>query len=56
MPISRLEQQESLEQLRVLEAGYRIKVIQFDGDISIGVDTPEDVEKAIAKLQQNVMS
>jgi len=56
MPASSLEQLESLEQLRVLEAGYRIKVIHYQGDISIGVDTPEDVEKAIAKLQQVIVS
>lgn len=52
MPASNLEQLESLEQLRVLEAGHRIKVVRYDGDISIGVDTPDDVEKAIAKLKQ----
>ena len=56
MPASMLEKQEALEQLRVLEAGYRIKVVQYDGDISIGIDTPEDVEQAIAKLRQDVIS
>ena len=44
LPPSRLEQAEKLEQLRVLEAGYKIKVIstQFD---SWGVDTEEDFRK-----------
>lgn len=45
LPVSRLEKTERLEQLRVLEAGYRIKVIETKYD-SIGVDTPEDLEKA----------
>ncbi|MBU0503398.1 MAG: 3-deoxy-manno-octulosonate cytidylyltransferase [Candidatus Omnitrophota bacterium] len=41
---SNLERIEKLEQLRVLEEGYRIKVIETKYD-SIGVDTPEDLEK-----------
>ena len=41
---SQLEKIEGLEQLRVLEYGYRIKVIESEYD-SIGVDTPEDLEK-----------
>ncbi|MCK8816351.1 3-deoxy-manno-octulosonate cytidylyltransferase [Natroniella sulfidigena] len=39
-----LEEQESLEQLRVLENGYRIKVVETEHE-AIGVDTPEDLEK-----------
>ena len=39
-----LEMTESLEQLRALEHGYRIKVLKTDFK-SIGVDTPEDLEK-----------
>ncbi len=37
-----LEQVESLEQLRVLENGYRIKVLESDFK-GVGVDTPEDL-------------
>ncbi|MBP2627235.1 MAG: 3-deoxy-manno-octulosonate cytidylyltransferase [Firmicutes bacterium] len=39
-----LEVTESLEQLRALEHGYRIKVLKTDFK-SIGVDTMEDLEK-----------
>lgn len=40
-----LEQAEALEQLRVLENGFRIKVIEV-AHRSVGIDTPEDLEKA----------
>lgn len=45
-----LEQTESLEQLRALEHGYRIKVLKTDFK-SIGVDTMEDLEKVNALLK-----
>jgi len=41
---SSLERAEKLEQLRVLEEGLRIKVIETKFD-TIGVDTPGDLEK-----------
>ncbi len=45
LPLSSLENAESLEQLRALENGYRIKVLETEYD-SIGVDLPEQIEKA----------
>jgi 3-deoxy-manno-octulosonate cytidylyltransferase (CMP-KDO synthetase) len=44
LPVSSLEKIECLEQLRVLEEGFRIKVIQTKYE-TIGVDTPRDLEK-----------
>ena len=46
LPISDLERAESLEQLRWLENGYRIKVGLTDYE-SIGVDVPEDIKRAL---------
>ncbi len=44
LSISALEKMEALEQLRALEHGHRIKVIETKYD-SLGVDTPEDLER-----------
>lgn len=47
LPQSPLELAESLEQLRWLENGYKIKV-GITNKETIGIDTPEDMEKALA--------
>jgi 3-deoxy-manno-octulosonate cytidylyltransferase (CMP-KDO synthetase) len=47
LPPTPLEKAESLEQLRALEHGYRIKVITSEF-ASVGVDTPEDLERVNA--------
>jgi 3-deoxy-manno-octulosonate cytidylyltransferase (CMP-KDO synthetase) len=39
-----LEQAERLEQLRALEHGFRIRVVEVDSQ-SWGIDTPEDLER-----------
>jgi 3-deoxy-manno-octulosonate cytidylyltransferase (CMP-KDO synthetase) len=44
LPQTALEQAESLEQLRALEHGHRIRAVETQHD-SIGVDTPEDLER-----------
>ncbi|MGC1778807.1 MAG: 3-deoxy-manno-octulosonate cytidylyltransferase [Xanthobacteraceae bacterium] len=49
LPPSPLERREKLEQLRALEAGMRIDVSIVD-TVPLGVDTPEDLEKARAML------
>jgi 3-deoxy-D-manno-octulosonate cytidylyltransferase len=49
LPPSPLERREKLEQLRALEAGMRIDVAIVDA-VPLGVDTPEDLEKARAVL------
>ena len=51
LPPGRLEQIEKLEQLRVLEAGYRIAVSPTPEAFPPGVDTPEDLARAEAHLQ-----
>lgn len=50
MPPGRLEQLEKLEQLRVLEAGFRIAVAATPESFPPGVDTPEDLARAEAHL------
>ncbi len=51
MPPGVLERVESLEQLRVLEAGHRIAVSLAPEPFPPGVDTPEDLERAEARLR-----
>ena len=54
-PQTRLEIIESLEQLRVLESGYRLKVVisahPYNG---LSVDTQEDLEKVRQIVQDRI--
>jgi 3-deoxy-manno-octulosonate cytidylyltransferase (CMP-KDO synthetase) len=53
LPVGPLEQVERLEQLRALENGYRIRVVETEYD-SLGVDTPEDLEQVSALFEASL--
>ncbi len=44
LPVGPLEHAERLEQLRAIENGFRIRVVETEYE-SLGVDTPEDLER-----------
>lgn len=50
LPMGPLEQIERLEQLRALENGFKIRVVETDYE-SLGVDTPADLERVRALIQ-----
>jgi 3-deoxy-manno-octulosonate cytidylyltransferase (CMP-KDO synthetase) len=52
LPPSPLELQESLEQLRAVEAGMRIDIMIVDS-VPRGVDTPPDLETARSILSKS---
>jgi 3-deoxy-manno-octulosonate cytidylyltransferase (CMP-KDO synthetase) len=51
LPVGPLERSERLEQLRALENGFKIRVVETEYE-SLGVDTPEDW-KQVAELFEN---
>ena len=44
LPVGPLERAEQLEQMRALENGFKIRVVETDYE-SLGVDTPDDLER-----------
>jgi 3-deoxy-manno-octulosonate cytidylyltransferase (CMP-KDO synthetase) len=54
LPVGPLETAEKLEQLRALENGYRIRVAETEYD-SLGVDTPDDLERASALFEATAL-
>lgn len=52
LPVSKLERAESLEQLRWLENGFRIKVGETKLE-TLGIDTPADLENALEHIKSN---
>ena len=55
LAVTPLEEAEKLEQLRALENGYRIMVIEVMHD-SIEVDTPQDIRRVEAMMAQSGVS
>lgn len=49
LPVGKLEAAENLEQLRWIEKGYKISLIETDVE-NIAIDSPEDVKKALLFL------
>lgn len=54
LPVGPLERAERLEQLRAIENGFKIRVVETDYD-SLGVDTPEDWEKVSEIFEKSVV-
>lgn len=54
LPIGPLEEAERLEQLRALENGFKIRVVETEYE-SLGVDTPEDLAR-VSQLFETILS
>jgi len=54
LPVGPLEQAERLEQLRALENGFRIRVVETEYE-SLGVDTPEDLERVSRLFDASIL-
>ncbi len=54
LPVGPLERVEKLEQLRALENGFRIRVVETEYD-SLGVDTPADLERVASLFELSLL-
>jgi 3-deoxy-manno-octulosonate cytidylyltransferase (CMP-KDO synthetase) len=54
LPVGPLEQAERLEQLRALENGFPIRVVETEYE-SMGVDTPEDLERVSRLFDASIL-
>ena len=54
LPVGPLEFAERLEQLRALENGFRIRVVETEYE-SLGVDTPEDLERVSRLFDASIL-
>ena len=50
---SNLEKLEMLEQLRILESGFKIKILETKFK-SIGIDTEDDYQKALKMIEHGI--
>lgn len=50
LPVGPLERMERLEQLRAIENGHRVRMVETEYE-SLGVDTPEDLERVSALFE-----
>ena len=55
LPVGPLERAERLEQLRALENGFKIRVVETEYE-SLGVDTPDDLERFKELFEMSLMS
>ena len=55
LPVGPLERAERLEQLRALENGFKIRVIETEYE-SLGVDTPADWERVSALFEKTMIT
>ncbi len=55
LPVGPLEKAERLEQLRAIENGFPIRVVETEYE-SLGVDTPEDWERVSALFEKTMVS